>query len=147
MPGDTVFTPSLETSFSTPSQRPSFAPEGHSTPAGWTLVTETPGSSAYRQVLRSKGFFTLASRPWVTGLWPQAGSVARFEPSSARDTRQPLCAGTRLHRPQVDAELLRADLNGCLMQEGVALPASDLPCLAHLRLLRELRMSTTPSPR
>ncbi len=25
----------------------------------------------------------------------------------------------------MDAELLRADLNGCLMQEGVALPAPD----------------------
>lgn len=25
----------------------------------------------------------------------------------------------------MDAELLRADLNGCCMQEGVALPASD----------------------
>nr|WP_324606175.1 GTP-binding protein [Streptomyces griseus] len=45
-------------------------------------MTETPGSGACGQVLRSKGFFTLASRPWVTGLWPQAGSVARFEPCS-----------------------------------------------------------------
>jgi hypothetical protein len=41
---------------------------------------------------------------------------------------------------QMDAELLRADQNGCLMQEGVALPASDpFPCLGHLRLLREMR--------
>ena len=31
-------------------------------------------------MLRSKGFFTLASRPGVTGLWSQAGTVARFEP-------------------------------------------------------------------
>lgn len=39
-------------------------------------MPETPGSGAYEQVLTSKGFFTLASRPWVTGLRPQAGSVA-----------------------------------------------------------------------
>ncbi|MFE0535401.1 hypothetical protein ACFW20_15355 [Streptomyces nigra] len=75
------------------------------------MVTETPGSGAYEQVLRSKGLFTLASRLWVTGLWPQAGSEARFEPSSARDTANPY--------------LPRADLNGCLMQEGVPLPAPD----------------------
>lgn len=52
----------------------------------WTFVTEELDSGAYGQILRSKGFFTLASRPHVTGLWSQAGSVARFEPSAARDT-------------------------------------------------------------
>lgn len=88
-------------------------------------MTETPGSGAYRQVLRSKGFFTLAGRPWVTGLWPQAGPVARFEPSSARDTASPYAQELAFTGTQMDAELLRADLNGCLMQEGVALPASD----------------------
>lgn len=88
-------------------------------------MTETPGSSAYGQVLRSKGFFTLASRSWVPGLWPQAGSVARFEPSSARDTASPYAQELVFVGTQTDAELLRADLNGCLMQEGVALPAFD----------------------
>jgi hypothetical protein len=89
------------------------------------LVTETPGSGACGQVLRSKGFFTLASRPWVTGLWPQAGSAARFEPSSARDTASSYAEELAFTGTQMDAELLRADRNGCLMQEGVALPASD----------------------
>ncbi len=46
-------------------------------------------SGAYGQILRSKGFFTLASRPHVTGLWSQAGSVGRFEPSAARGTDGP----------------------------------------------------------
>ncbi|MFI7118899.1 GTP-binding protein [Amycolatopsis sp. NPDC049868] len=36
-------------------------------------------------VLRSKGFFSLASRPGVTGLWSQAGSVARFEPQGVEE--------------------------------------------------------------
>ncbi|MFE5189912.1 GTP-binding protein [Streptomyces sp. NPDC056628] len=88
-------------------------------------MTETPGSGAYEQVLRSKGFFTLASRPWVTGLWPQAGSEARFEPCSARDTANPYAQELVFIGTQMDAELPRADLNGCLMQEGVPLPASD----------------------
>ena len=77
------------------------------------------------QVHRSKGFFTLASRPWVTGLWPQAGSVAHFELSSARDTASPYAQELVFIGTQMDAELLRADQNGRPMQEGVALPASD----------------------
>ncbi|QXV57303.1 GTP-binding protein [Amycolatopsis sp. TNS106] len=36
-------------------------------------------------VLRSKGFFSLVSRPGVTGLWSQAGSVARFEPQGVEE--------------------------------------------------------------
>lgn len=47
----------------------------------WRFVTEELDSGAYGTVLRSKGFFRLASRPAVTGLWSQAGSVARFEPA------------------------------------------------------------------
>ena len=55
----------------------------------WTFVTEGLDSGAYGRVLRSKGFFTLAGRSGVTGLWSQAGSVARFEPSAARDPEAP----------------------------------------------------------
>ena len=47
----------------------------------WHFVTERLDSGAYGQILRSKGFFRLATRPRVTGLWSQAGAVARFEPS------------------------------------------------------------------
>ncbi|OEJ29290.1 cobalamin biosynthesis protein [Streptomyces agglomeratus] len=51
----------------------------------WDFVTGGLDSGAYGRVLRSKGFFWLATRPRVTGLWSQAGAVARFEPSGARD--------------------------------------------------------------
>ncbi|MFB7633640.1 GTP-binding protein [Streptomyces sp. NPDC056149] len=47
----------------------------------WRFVTERMDSGDYGTVLRSKGFFRLATRPGVTGLWSQAGTVARFEPS------------------------------------------------------------------
>ncbi|MEV5593893.1 GTP-binding protein [Streptomyces sp. NPDC052496] len=50
----------------------------------WEFVTEGMDSGAYGDILRSKGFFRLAGRPRVTGLWSQAGSVARFEPSGTR---------------------------------------------------------------
>ena len=91
----------------------------------WTFVTEELDSGAYGKVLRSKGFFTLASRPQVTGLWSQAGAVARFEPSAARDTDAPYAQelvfiGTHLH-----AEALRAALADCLMADGEALPVDD----------------------
>ncbi|WP_346096019.1 GTP-binding protein [Streptomyces olivaceiscleroticus] len=51
----------------------------------WDLITGPLDAGAYGTVLRSKGFFTLATRPDVTGLWSQAGAVARFEPSGVHD--------------------------------------------------------------
>ncbi|WP_031482412.1 GTP-binding protein [Streptomyces bicolor] len=91
----------------------------------WTFVTEQLDSGAYGKVLRSKGFFTLASRPRVTGLWSQAGSVARFEPSAARDTDAPYAQelvfiGTHLHK-----EALQAALADCLMAGGEGVPSAD----------------------
>ncbi|MBR8638920.1 GTP-binding protein [Streptomyces tuirus] len=91
----------------------------------WRFVTEEMDSGAYGQVLRSKGFFTLANRPQVTGLWSQAGSVARFEPSAARDTDSPagqelVFIGTDLH-----AEALHSALTDCLLADGESLPADD----------------------
>ncbi|MEV6407912.1 GTP-binding protein [Streptomyces bobili] len=91
----------------------------------WRFVTEEMDSGAYGQVLRSKGFFTLASRPQVTGLWSQAGSVARFEPSAARDADGPggqelVFIGTHLR-----AEALHAALEDCLLTNGESLPAYD----------------------
>ncbi|WP_411121384.1 GTP-binding protein [Streptomyces sp. x-19] len=49
----------------------------------WQFVTTGMDGGAYGDVLRSKGFFRLATRPGVTGLWSQAGAVARFEPAGA----------------------------------------------------------------
>ncbi|MFF4958859.1 GTP-binding protein [Streptomyces sp. NPDC001222] len=91
----------------------------------WTFVTEQLDSGAYGQILRSKGFFTLASRPHVTGLWSQAGSVARFEPSAARNAESPdsqelVFIGTHLH-----AHALQTALNDCLMADGEDRPATD----------------------
>ncbi|MFE9698200.1 GTP-binding protein [Streptomyces sp. NPDC006270] len=91
----------------------------------WSFVTEALDSGMYGQVLRSKGFFTLATRSHVTGLWSQAGSVVRFEPHSARDTdrlhvQELVFIGTRLK-----AARLRAALTDCLMREAEARPAAD----------------------
>ncbi|MGW8353418.1 GTP-binding protein [Streptomyces wedmorensis] len=91
----------------------------------WTFVTEALDSGAFGRVLRSKGFFRLATRPRVTGLWSQAGAVARFEPSGALgpDTTQGqelVFIGTGLH-----ADALRAALDACLLAPGEAVPADD----------------------
>ncbi|MEU5261422.1 GTP-binding protein [Amycolatopsis sp. NPDC021455] len=57
----------------------------------WDFVTRRLDSGEFGTVLRSKGFFALASRPGVTGLWSQAGAVARFEPQGvAAEPRQEL---------------------------------------------------------
>jgi G3E family GTPase len=91
----------------------------------WTFVTEALDSGAHGQVLRSKGFFTLASRPRVTGLWSQAGSVARFEPSSARDTDSPYTQELVFIGTDLNAESLRAALADCLMREDEAPLTTD----------------------
>ncbi|MDO0909900.1 GTP-binding protein [Streptomyces sp. DT2A-34] len=91
----------------------------------FAFVTEDLDSGAYGKVLRSKGFFTLASRPQVTGLWSQAGSVARFEPSAARDTEAPYAQELVFIGTHLRAEALRAALAECLMADGEGLPATD----------------------
>ncbi|MFJ6997847.1 GTP-binding protein [Streptomyces sp. NPDC003090] len=91
----------------------------------WDFVTRQMDSGAFGQVLRSKGFFWLASRPHVTGLWSQAGSVARFEPSGARDSdttqgQELVFIGTGLR-----ADALGAALSACLQRPGERPPADD----------------------
>ncbi|MGW3294217.1 GTP-binding protein [Streptomyces xiamenensis] len=86
----------------------------------WRLLTEDFDSGVFGEVLRSKGFFCLATRPRITGLWSQAGSVARFEPSGVRspgdtDSRgqELVFIGTRL-----DKDALRAALTVCLLDDS-----------------------------
>ncbi|WP_045862428.1 GTP-binding protein [Streptomyces sp. WMMB 714] len=91
----------------------------------WRFVTEQLDSGSLGQVLRSKGFFRLASRPRVTGLWSQAGTVARFEPSGAHNPDAPqgqelVFIGTGL-RPAA----LQAALSDCLMASGESVPPAD----------------------
>ncbi|MFI6209007.1 GTP-binding protein [Streptomyces sp. NPDC051041] len=91
----------------------------------WAFVTEELDSGKHGRVLRSKGFFTLAGREGVTGLWSQAGAVARFEPSGTRDAGLPhaqelVFIGVGLREPS-----LRTALSACLMAEGEQLPADD----------------------
>ena len=91
----------------------------------WTFVTDELDSGAYGKVLRSKGFFTLPSRPRVTGLWSQAGSVARFEPSAARDAEAPYAQELVFIGTHLRAPALRAALAECLMADGEGVPAAD----------------------
>ncbi|MFD5029399.1 GTP-binding protein [Streptomyces sp. NPDC058220] len=91
----------------------------------WTFVTEGLDSGEFGQILRSKGFFWLAGRPNVTGLWSQAGTVARFEPSGARDAdnaqgQELVFIGTGLR-----GDALRAALADCLMAEEETAPGDD----------------------
>ncbi|MFI9231236.1 GTP-binding protein [Streptomyces rimosus] len=86
----------------------------------WTFVTEGMDSGAYGEILRSKGFFRLAGRPGVTGLWSQAGSVARFEPSgaagaagSSEDVQELVFIGVGLR-----GGALRAALGRCLVTDA-----------------------------
>jgi G3E family GTPase len=77
----------------------------------WDFVARRLDSGEFGTVVRSKGFFALASRPGVTGLWSQAGTVARFEPQGVADEpRQELVfIGVDLA-----GEALLAALRGCL---------------------------------
>jgi len=91
----------------------------------WQFVTEGLDSGAYGQVLRSKGFFALAGRGPVTGLWSQAGAVARFEPSGAHDaergqSQELVFIGTGLR-----ADALHAALEACLVGAEESGPWDD----------------------
>ncbi|MFF2805743.1 GTP-binding protein [Streptomyces sp. NPDC058000] len=97
----------------------------------WQFVTTRMDSGDYGDVLRSKGFFRLATRPGITGLWSQAGAIARFEPTGADatgDLAEPLgpsgqelvFIGTDL-RP----EPLHAALAGCLLAPDEPVPTTD----------------------
>ncbi|MEU7281201.1 GTP-binding protein [Streptomyces sp. NPDC045431] len=95
----------------------------------WRFVTEGMDSGAYGRILRSKGFFRLAGRDHVTGLWSQAGAVARFEPSGAREDgdegggqgcQELVFIGTGLR-----ADALHTALETCLVAEHESGPWDD----------------------
>ncbi|WP_460742916.1 GTP-binding protein [Mariniluteicoccus endophyticus] len=102
----------------------------------WDLVS-TLDDPRYGRVLRSKGFFVLASRPGISGLWSQAGAVARFEPLSLREpdspTQEIVLIGTDL-----DHGALRTALDACLVVELDG---------HHHRLLADRRGRGTHDPR
>ncbi|WP_409468167.1 GTP-binding protein [Streptomyces sp. HC307] len=91
----------------------------------WTFVTQELDGGDHGRILRSKGFFTLASRPQVTGLWSQAGSVARFEPSAARDEEAPYAQELVFIGTELKADALHIALAECLMHDGEEPPSDD----------------------
>ncbi|MFF1722506.1 GTP-binding protein [Streptomyces sviceus] len=91
----------------------------------WAFVTEQLDSGAYGRILRSKGFFTLAGRAHVTGLWSQAGSVARFEPSAARDAEAPYAQELVFIGTGLERDALRHALASCLLAPGEDRPLVD----------------------
>ncbi|MCZ2524892.1 GTP-binding protein [Streptomyces sp. HB2AG] len=91
----------------------------------WEFVTEGLDSGAFGRVLRSKGFFRLAGRPRITGLWSQAGSVARFEPSGVDEPNTVQGQELVFIGIGLDAAALRAALDGCLLTDGEAVPRDD----------------------
>ncbi|MGW7516211.1 GTP-binding protein [Streptomyces sp. NPDC054796] len=90
----------------------------------WDLVTGPLDDGTFGTVLRSKGFFTLASRHAVAGLWSQAGPVARFEPSGLHErvsSQELVFIGTGLRRAT-----LRAALESCLLTDAETAGGPDL---------------------
>ncbi len=90
------------------------------------FVAEELDSGAFGGILRSKGFFRLATRPAVTGLWSKAGVVARFEPDGIRSGEQQaqelVFIGTALRR-----EALVERLTVCLLRDGETAAGPDDP--------------------
>lgn len=89
-------------------------------------MTEELDTGIYGPILRSKGFFTLASRPRVTGLCSQAGSVVRFEPSTARETESPEAQDLVFIGTDLNADAPQAALGDCLMADGDSASTVDL---------------------
>ncbi|MET9881504.1 GTP-binding protein [Actinacidiphila glaucinigra] len=91
----------------------------------WAFVAEGLDSGAFGQVLRSKGFFRLASRPQVTGLWSQAGSVARFEPSGTLEADSPHAQEVVFIGVGLRPKALHAALSACLVIDEDDVVATD----------------------
>lgn len=87
------------------------------------LLAHDLDDGPYGRIVRSKGFFTLASRADVTGLWSQAGGSARFDPAGVRGGLDDPTATAAAQDAQelvfigigLDAPALRARLESCLL--------------------------------
>jgi G3E family GTPase len=97
-------------------------------------VTEDLDRGQFGTVLRSKGFFQLATRLGVTGIWSQAGAVARFEPAAraAEATAQAEETGHLAQElvfigTQLRPEALRAAVGACLITDGERHAAGEDP--------------------
>ncbi|GAA2685747.1 GTP-binding protein [Streptomyces lunalinharesii] len=99
----------------------------------WQFVTTGMDGGDYGDVLRSKGFFRLATRPGVTGLWSQAGAVARFEPAGtdaadAADSPAAPLAPSGQELVFIGTDLrpapLHAALTACLLAPDEPVPAT-----------------------
>ncbi|MFI6510428.1 GTP-binding protein [Streptosporangium sp. NPDC050855] len=87
----------------------------------WDLVER--GIVADGTLLRSKGFFLLASRPSVTGLWSQAGPVASFEPfADAASLDRSALQEIAFIGIDLDRAGLFADLDACLCTDAELAP-------------------------
>ncbi|UGQ11051.1 GTP-binding protein [Yinghuangia sp. ASG 101] len=94
----------------------------------WDLLNGDLGNGRFGDVIRSKGFFRLATRPHVTGMWSQAGPVARFEPAGTADADVPSGQELAFIGTDLLPEPLRAALGDCLLGTDEAPPgASDDP--------------------
>ncbi|MFI6422498.1 GTP-binding protein [Streptomyces sp. NPDC050842] len=91
----------------------------------WTFITKGLDSGTFGNILRSKGFFWLASRPHMTGLWSQAGNVARFEPSGTRGPDTTQCQELVFIGTDLRAEALLAALGACSLAPGEPVPGGD----------------------
>jgi G3E family GTPase len=76
-------------------------------------------SSASGEILRSRGLFRLASRPFVVGSWSSAGPTIGFEPTSmgSHDPESPWGQEIAFFGKNLDAAGLTANLNACLLTD------------------------------
>ncbi|WP_306368706.1 GTP-binding protein [Nocardiopsis sp. CC223A] len=89
----------------------------------WRLVETGFDGDRYGTVLRTKGFFWLATRARTTGLWSQAGPVGRFEPAGVWDPADGLALG---YAPEDLADTERVEPRQELVFIGTALRHGDL---------------------
>ncbi|MBG6060076.1 G3E family GTPase [Cryobacterium sp. MP_M5] len=71
------------------------------------------------EILRSRGLFRLATRPYVVGSWNSAGPTIAFEPTSmgSHDPQSPWGQEIAFFGVSLDATRLTRNLNACLLTD------------------------------